>query len=102
MHGSERDQGSLVFDVIEEFRAPFVDRLLLVMIGRGFLPKNGNNGLLRKPRRQLVNSFLKQWNKEISWHSKKITLARLLITQTRNLAELYTDSKSYKPFQYRW
>ena len=26
MHGSERDQGSLVFDLIEEFRAPFADR----------------------------------------------------------------------------
>ena len=24
MHGSERDQGSLVFDLIEEFRAPFI------------------------------------------------------------------------------
>lgn len=102
MHGSERDQGSLVFDVIEEFRAPFVDRVLLGMIGRGFLPKVGNNGLLKKPRRQLANSFLKQWNKEISWHSKKITPARLLMSQARNLAELFTDSKTYKPFQYRW
>ena len=38
MHGSERDQGSLVVDVIEEFRASFVGRLLLGMTGRGFLP----------------------------------------------------------------
>jgi group II intron reverse transcriptase/maturase/CRISPR-associated endonuclease Cas1 len=103
IHGSERDQGSLVFDLIEEFRAPFVDRLLLGMIGRGFSPKIGKNDcLLKKPKRQLVDSFLKQWNKEISWHSIKITPARLLVMQTRNLAKLYTDSKIYKPFQYRW
>jgi CRISPR/Cas system-associated endonuclease Cas1 len=36
MHGTDRDQGSLVFDLIEEFRAPFVDRLILGMLGREF------------------------------------------------------------------
>lgn len=103
IHGSERDQGSLIFDLIEEFRAPFVDRLLLGMIGRGFLPRIGKNDcLLKKPRRQLRDNFLKQWNKEISWHSIKITPARLLARQTRNLAGLYTESERYKPFLYRW
>ena len=31
MHGSLRDQGSLVFDLIEEFRAPFGDRVVMGM-----------------------------------------------------------------------
>ena len=32
MHGSERDQGSMVFDLIEEFRAPFADRLVVALV----------------------------------------------------------------------
>jgi CRISP-associated protein Cas1 len=44
MHGAERNNGSLVFDLIEEFRAPFVDRIVLGMLGRGFRPEIGEHG----------------------------------------------------------
>jgi CRISPR-associated protein Cas1 len=44
MHGSERDGGSLVFDLIEEFRAPFVDRAILAMLGRRFTPEADAKG----------------------------------------------------------
>ena len=32
MHGSGRDHGSLVFDVIEEYRAPFADRVVVAHV----------------------------------------------------------------------
>jgi CRISPR-associated endonuclease Cas1 len=40
IHGSQRDEGGLVFDLIEEFRSPFVDRLVFGRIGRGFHRKS--------------------------------------------------------------
>ena len=58
MHGSERDQGSLVVDVIEEFRAPFVDRLLLGMIGRSFLPIGEGSQLWSQLPGTLTSSLL--------------------------------------------
>lgn len=62
MHGSTRDQGSLVFDLIEEFRAPFADRIVLGMLGRGFRPVIGKHGFLRTlSRRKLVQGFMSRW-----------------------------------------
>jgi hypothetical protein len=42
--GRESDRGSLIFDLIEEFRAPFGDRLVLGMLGRDFQPHLGRAG----------------------------------------------------------
>jgi CRISP-associated protein Cas1 len=61
VHGSMRNQGSLVFDLIEELRAPFADRLVFGMFGRGFKPEVGPLGFLRtNSRRQLALSFSKR------------------------------------------
>jgi CRISPR-associated endonuclease Cas1 len=55
VHGSTRDQGSLVFDMIEELRAPFADRFVFGMLGRGFKPEIGEHGHLRTAsKRQLA------------------------------------------------
>jgi hypothetical protein len=68
MHGSERDQRSLVFDLIEEFRGPFADRLVLAMLGRGLKPDIGVHGFLRtRIRRLLAQGFARSWNKKIRW-----------------------------------
>ncbi|MCB1772459.1 MAG: CRISPR-associated endonuclease Cas1 [Gammaproteobacteria bacterium] len=103
MHGSVRDQGSLVFDLIEELRAPFVDRLLLGMVGRGFQPGLRRDGkLMKKPRRQLIAAFLRQWNKTTRWRTSKIAPSRLLERQAGSLAAVYLDDGRYQPFQFRW
>lgn len=60
IHGSQRDEGSLVFDLIEEFRAPFVDRLVFAMVGRGFQPEIGSHQMLKtNKRKQLTKCFKK-------------------------------------------
>jgi group II intron reverse transcriptase/maturase/CRISPR-associated endonuclease Cas1 len=103
MHGSERDQGSLVFDLIEEFRAPFADRLALAMIGRGLKPKIGAHGFLRTRIRQLLaQGFLRTWNKKIRWRGKMITPASILEHQAGALAKLILGQGDYQPFHMRW
>jgi CRISP-associated protein Cas1 len=74
MHGAEKNNGSLVFDLIEEFRAPFADRVVLGMLGRGFEPEIGEHGYLKtRSKRQLAVSFSKRWNKFVSWRSQKLS-----------------------------
>jgi CRISPR-associated protein Cas1 len=103
MHGSERDQGSLVFDLIEEFRAPFADRLVLAMIGRGMRPQIGSHGLLRtRIRRLLAHAFVRSWTKKIRWRGKSIAPAAILDQQTGSLAKLILGKGDYQPFRMRW
>lgn len=103
MHGSKRDQGSLVFDLIEEFRAPFADRLVMGMLGRGFQPTLGEHGGLKtRTRRQLAVCFLKNWSKKISWRSKRMEPTAILLNQTRSVAKLFNREGDYQPYKMKW
>ena len=103
MHGSERDQGSLIFDLIEEFRAPFGDRLVLGMLGRDFQLQLGRHGNLRTAvRRLLVGAFHRMWNRAIRWHGKILAPSRILEQQAKGLASAFLAEDAYRPFQFRW
>jgi CRISPR-associated protein Cas1 len=103
MHGSKRDQGSLVFDIIEEFRAPFADRLIVGMLGRGFKPEIGAHGFLKtRSRKQIAICFAKNWSKKISWRSKKIEPTAILNQQSRSIAKLFNREGEYHPYKMRW
>ncbi len=103
LHGSIRDQGSLVFDMIEEFRSPFVDRMVFAMLGRGFLPTISKLGSLNmKSKRILIASFTKRWKSQFLWRSRKLTPGALLLHQANSLAKLYRDEGDYHPYRMRW
>lgn len=103
IHGSERNNSGLVFDFIEEFRAPFGDRLLVGMLGRGFEPDIGKDGYLRSGTcKQLASAFLKLWNKKIRWLNKKLSPAAIMEKQAVELVKVFTQNGGYRPFQFRW
>jgi CRISPR-associated protein Cas1 len=103
MHGTERDQGSLVFDLIEEFRAPFGDRLVIGLFGRGFALELDKEGHLRAGcRRKIVTAFLKQWVRPIRWRGKLRAPAEILELQVTGLKNLFLGKGNYEPFHFRW
>jgi len=103
VHGSKRNQGSLVFDIIEEFRAPFADRVVFGLFGRGFQPDQNGEGLLRtKTRKTLAKRFSKGWTKNIAWRSKTTSPARILEQQAGSIAKLVAGEGTYHPYRMRW
>jgi len=103
MHRAKRDQGSLIFDLTEEFRAPFADRVALSLFGRGFFPELGRDKTLRtKSRKQLANAFIKRWRKKFLWRGKKVCPAEVLEHQTKSLANVFENGSRYKPYKMKW
>jgi CRISPR-associated protein Cas1 len=103
IHGSLRDQGSLVFDLIEEFRAPFGDRVVIGMLGRGFRPGIGKSGLLRSSTKHaLAQSFSKRWTKPMYYRSGLLAPVSLLATQAKSLAGAFQRENGYHPYRMRW
>ena len=103
MHGSERDHGSLVFDIIEEFRAPMADRFVLGLLGRGFIPDVAADGRLSgRSRHVLVRGFLRHWHKKMSWRSKDVSPAEILDLQVAALVRSFQGDGAYRPFKMRW
>lgn len=103
MHGSGRDQGSLVFDMIEEYRAPFADRVVVGMLGRGFDLELDAEGLLRSGcRRKLVSAFHKQWHREVRWRGRMRAPSDILDAQATSLRNTFLRNDEYRPFRFRW
>lgn len=103
VHGKEHDQGSLVFDLIEEYRAPFGDRLVVGMIGRGFALELGKDGRIRSACRQkLAHAFHKQWHRNLRWRGGMRAPSDILELQVTSLKKAYMDNDEYRPFRFRW
>jgi group II intron reverse transcriptase/maturase/CRISPR-associated endonuclease Cas1 len=102
MHGSERDQGSLVFDLIEEFRAPFADRLVVALISRGLKIETDKDGLRSRVRRLLAKSFIRAWTKKTRWRGRHLAPSTILEHQAGALVKLINGDADYKPFRMRW
>ncbi|MCX6565067.1 MAG: CRISPR-associated endonuclease Cas1 [Candidatus Aminicenantes bacterium] len=103
IHGSERNQGSLVFDLIEEFRAPFGDRLIFGLLGRGFKPKIGSQGFIKTSfKRQIALRFSRLWSKKIVWRSKSLAPVEIIERQAVDLVKLVKREGNYHPYRMRW
>ena len=103
IHGSQRDSGSMIFDLIEEFRSPFADRIVLSMFGRGFHPEINKLGLLRtRCQKQLAKSFAKRWYNKIKWRSSKIFPSQILERQAQSISKVFNREGSYFPFKMQW
>ena len=90
-------------DLIEEFRAPCADRLVLAMIGRGMKPRAGRHAVLRtRVRRLLAHGFARSWTKKIRWRGKMIAPATILEHQAGALVKLIMGGGEYLPFRMRW
>ncbi|MDP2817715.1 MAG: CRISPR-associated endonuclease Cas1 [Polaromonas sp.] len=103
IHGTARDQGSLVFDLIEEFRAPFGDRLVLGMLGRGFALDLDKEGRLRSAsRHKLVLAFHKQWHRKVRLRGDMRAPSSILDLQVMSLKNAYLGKEEYRAFRFRW
>lgn len=103
LHGSQRDQGSLVFDIIEEFRAPFADYVVVGMLGRGFDLERDAEGRLRSGcRHKLVSAFHKQWHRAVRWRRRMRAPSDILDAQATCLRNTFLRNDEYRPFRFQW
>lgn len=84
-------------------RAPFADRVVVSMLGRGFHPEIGRQGFLRtRSRRQLVRGFTARWSKAMRYRSADRSPADILGMQARSLVKVFERTAKYRPFRMRW
>jgi group II intron reverse transcriptase/maturase/CRISPR-associated endonuclease Cas1 len=103
IHGSQRDGGSMIFDIIEEFRSPFADRIVIGMFGRGFKPEINKSGMLKTTcKKSLAKSFSKRWHKKVKWRSLNLSAAQILGHQAISISKVLTTEGKYFPYRMKW
>ena len=109
IHHSARSRGGLVFDLVEELRAPLVDRLVLGLFGRGWQPGvvargEGGPALLRpRDRRTLAVAYRKQRSRILRRGRAQVKAGSLVVEQAQAYRDLVMGMRNtYPAFHFRW
>ena len=103
LHKNEFHRPTLVFDLIEEFRAPVVDRVIISMIGRDERFELENGFLSIRSRRKLAQNILERLNIPIHYKQRERSLSEIIRLQSKALADfLIGKRKKYIPYIAKW
>lgn len=104
IHVDRPGKPSLVLDMVEEFRAPVVDRTILGLVNRGVAIEQDEQGFLTdKTRRFLAEKVLGRLETAVPYHKKRHTLRAVMQMQARQLAVFVRNERdAYDPFLASW
>jgi CRISPR-associated protein Cas1 len=102
LHVDRPGKPSLVLDLVEEFRQPVVDRVVISHINLGETYKI-NEGLLEaETRKKLAQNILDRLESTETFNGKKYQIRSIIQMQARNLASFLREGKPYKSFSFKW
>ena len=106
-HKPYRDRSALGFDLIEEFRQPIVDRVVLSMISQGqvsskaFTTGEEMCWIGRELKRLFLDALYSRLEDLYDWNGEKHSFQDIMILQARRLADTVMDNSMYVGFKYR-
>lgn len=102
LHVDRPGKPSLVLDLIEEFRQPVVDRVVIAHVNLGQEIKMTNGLLDADTRRMIGEKILCRLESLEKYKGKKYQIRSIIQMQARNLASFLRGQNEYKPFTFKW
>lgn len=102
LHVDRPGKPSLVLDLIEEFRQPVVDRVVIAHINLGQDIKMTDGLLDADTRRVIGEKILGRLESLETYKGKKYQIRSIIQMQARNLASFLRGQNDYKPFTFKW
>ncbi len=102
VHTDRPGKPSLVLDLIEEFRAPIVDRAIVGALGTGFKVGMDDERLDEKTRKLVSERVRERLSTRVTHRGRKQTLENIMHAQARSVASFVRDGVLYKPFVGSW
>lgn len=105
MHADRAGRRSFVYDCIEQFRQPVIDRLVITMAVRGrFSPDDTDLSFLltNLGRRKAAGETIARLDQERKISMQNTTFRKEIQKNIRSLARCLTENTEYTPFIYEW
>jgi CRISPR-associated protein Cas1 len=98
LHTFRPGKPALVLDMMEEYRAWVVDRV--VIKNRAFLEKKKE--IDTEVKQRLLTEIYGIFGKKYPYHGKRVKLENILQRQVYRLSATFQGQKVYKPYLFRW
>lgn len=103
LHSYQTGKPTLVYDLVEEFRAFTVDRGIFTLLNRGEKLEQGEDGLLStETRKKIAKSVIDRLSSEVWFQGHRFTLNEVIQEQASNIKKHLYNKKQYHPFLGRW
>ncbi|MCL4476843.1 MAG: CRISPR-associated endonuclease Cas1 [Nitrospirae bacterium] len=102
LHVDRPGKPSLVLDLIEEFRQPMVDKIVIAHINLGESVEI-KNGLLEAETRKIIgNKIIERLEAQEAFEGKRYKIRSIIQMQARNLSAFLSGKREYKTFRFKW
>ena len=103
LHTDRPGKTSLVFDMVEEFRQPAVDRALIALFNRTPQGIVMQEGLLdMRSRKMVAGAVLTALERKAMHGHSDLSLGSVIQSQARALASYLRGETLYKGYRFRW
>jgi CRISPR-associated protein Cas1 len=108
LHTDRYNKPSMVLDIIEEFRAPIVDRAVTTLYthkkirDEDFEILNSEFQLSKKGRKKIIFEVMERLSSNITYKGKKMSFKDIILQQCRGIVAYLTENKKFEPFIYKW
>lgn len=102
LHVDRAGKESLVYDFVEEFRQPVVDRVVVAMVNKGTQIEMEEDQLSLKTRRDLAERIKERLDMSERFQGKKYRLQTIIQMQARRIATFLRGEAKYKPYISGW
>jgi CRISPR-associated protein Cas1 len=103
LHTDRSGKPSLVMDLIEEFRQPVVDRVVIAHINLGEVVKMDKEGRLAEDtKRYFASKVIERLESTETVKGKKYQIRSIIQMQARSLCSFLRGDGNYRPFTFKW
>lgn len=102
IHADRAGKLSLVYDLVEEFRPPVVDRTVFALLNKGVELAVEDGRLTDATRKTLATKVLERLDGEETYEGKKHKLRIIIYAQARRVTGHVRGERTYKPFITKW
>lgn len=103
VHTESKNKPTLVFDIIELFRAPVADRTVIAILQKGIKVEADKKLLSDNTKNILAKKTLTRLNSEFKYRNKITSYNDIIVEQVKDIAAFIKDDKKlYKPFLIKW
>lgn len=102
LHADRSGKPSLILDLIEEFRQPVADRVVLAYLGQGCEVKMDGDKLEEETRQFVTRRLYDRLDAQERFVGKKLPVKSIIQRQARRLAAYLRREEDYAPFICDW
>jgi CRISPR-associated protein Cas1 len=105
LHTDRYGNKAFVYDIIEQYRQPLIDRIVLTLAVRGQMEpadRDEKGYLTPDARRRIITAFISRYDEEREIMGRTTTFRDYIQNNARDIVRHLNEGAPYQPLEWRW